>query len=153
MQFYDVVMNTFFEGEINELHIVCNSTINALFLKTLRHQVKCSHEGQALKDKIFAILYGYEMKIRDGCEVNGERDIDPVKAAIIRRAFTLFAEGYSVGLVIGIFNAEGIPLPKGNKWSGSSLHNLWQSTQLRHPEQQNLYQEAYLERQKLQNEP
>ncbi|NQY83157.1 MAG: recombinase family protein, partial [Alphaproteobacteria bacterium] len=121
-QFHGVVMNTFLEGEINELHIGFKGTMNALFLKTMRHQVKRSHEGQALKGKIFSMPYGYRMKIRDGHEIRGERDIDPDKAAIIRRAFTLFAEGHSLGSMIGIFNAEGIPSPKGKKWSGSSLH-------------------------------
>ena len=96
--------------------------MNVLFLKTMRHQVKRSHEGQALKGKIFAMPYGYRMKIRDGHEIRGERDIDPDKATIIRRAFILFAEGHSLGSMIGLFNAEGIPSPKGKKWSGSSLH-------------------------------
>ncbi|NQY82134.1 MAG: hypothetical protein HRT36_03675 [Alphaproteobacteria bacterium] len=68
-------------------------------------------KGQALEGKIFAMpLRGYWMKMCDGCEVKGERDIDPDKAAIIRRAFTLFAAGHSLFSIVNIFDAEGIRL-------------------------------------------
>lgn len=67
-------------------------------------------EGLALQQKpTGGKAYGYET-------VNGKRVINKAQAAIVRRIFTMYADGSSARAIASILNTEGIPSP-GSTWN------------------------------------
>ena len=52
----------------------------------------------------------------------GEREIDPVQAAIVRRIFQEYAEGLAPRRIAGRLNMEKIPGPRGGLWNASTIN-------------------------------
>lgn len=52
----------------------------------------------------------------------GERTIDPVEAAIVRRIFRAFVDGTAPKAIGKMLNSERVPGPKGRVWNASTIH-------------------------------
>ena len=54
---------------------------------------------------------------------NGKRlVVDEAQAAVVRRIFTLFADGHSHRKIAHMLNEEGVPSARGGTWAVSALH-------------------------------
>ncbi len=142
LRFAGVQIVTLAEGEISELHVGLKGTMNALFLKDLAAKTHRGLQGRVAKGKSGGgISYGYEVVKRldsEGEPVRGERRINPVEAAIVRRIFQEFAAGRSPLAIVKDLNGEGVPGPFGRTWSHSTVRG--------HPKRRNglLYNELYV---------
>ena len=122
----DVRIVTLSEGEINELHIGLKGTMNALFLKDLAAKTRRGQRGRVEAGKIpGGNSYGYKIVRRildNGSVSTGEREIDPVQAAIIRRIFQEYADGLAPRRIAGRLNTENIAGPRGGPWNASTIN-------------------------------
>jgi len=122
----EVRIFTLSEGEVNELHVGLKGTMNALFLKDLAIKTRRGQRGRVEAGKIpGGNSYGYKIVRRlleDGTVSTGEREIDPVQAAIIKRIFHEYANGKTPRLIAASLNAEGIPSPRGGQWNASTIN-------------------------------
>jgi DNA invertase Pin-like site-specific DNA recombinase len=117
---------TLSEGEINELHIGLKGTMGALYLKDLADKTRRGQRGRVEAGKSGGgNSYGYDV-VRgvgpDGQPLTGERRIDALEAAIVRRIFEAYASGVSPRAIAKQLNAEGIPGPLGGTWGPSTIH-------------------------------
>ncbi len=55
---------------------------------------------------------------------NGRLVIDPAEAAVVRRIFTMYADGSSYRQIIEALNADGIKTKRGKPFGNNSLHDL-----------------------------
>lgn len=125
MQFAGVRVVTIAEGEISELHIGLKGTMSALFLKDLAQKTHRGLEGRVRAGRSGGGLsYGYLVRrgLRaDGTPITGETEIASEEAAVVRRVFASYAGGQSPRAIARALNAEGIPGPRGGKWTASLL--------------------------------
>ena len=95
--------------------------VNGQFLEDLRHKVRRGHHGVVRSGRLIGLPYGYRAVI-DRHDARGERirglaAIDPETAAVVARIFADFARGLSPERIAAALNAEGVPSPKGARWS------------------------------------
>ncbi len=125
LRFAGVGIFTLAEGEIDELHVGLKGTMNALFLKDLAAKTHRGQRGRVEAGKAGGSLgYGYDVvKALDaaGEPVRGERRINEQQAGIVRRIFREFANGTSPRAIARRLNDEGIPGPRGKRWSDNTL--------------------------------
>lgn len=125
LQFAGVPIFTLAEGAISELHVGLKGTMNALFLKDLAKKTHRGLRGRVEKGKSGGgLCYGYDVVKRlnsEGEPVRGERAVNPVEAAVIRRIFREYARGVSPQVIARRLNAEGVPGPSGRLWTGTTL--------------------------------
>jgi DNA invertase Pin-like site-specific DNA recombinase len=126
LRFAGIRIVTLAEGEIGELHVGLNGTMNALFLRDLAAK---THRG--LRGRVEAgrsgggNAYGYQVVRRlgaDGAPVTGERQVDGAQAAVVRRIFRDYTAGKSPKRIALALNAEAIPGPHGGAWGASTLN-------------------------------
>ncbi|MDP1964715.1 MAG: recombinase family protein [Reyranella sp.] len=125
LRFAGVQIVTLSEGEISELHVGLNGTMNALFLKDLAAKTHRGIRGRVEKGKSGGgLCYGYDVVGHTNAEgepIRGERAINLIEAEIIRRVFRAFAAGISPRAIARHLNDEGIPGPVGALWTDSTL--------------------------------
>ncbi|MDP2373997.1 recombinase family protein [Reyranella sp.] len=125
LRFAGVQIVTLSEGEISELHVGLNGTMNALFLKDLAAKTHRGIRGRVEKGKSGGgLCYGYDVvghTSAEGEPIRGERAINLIEAEIIRRVFRAFAAGISPRAIARHLNDEGIPGPVGALWTDSTL--------------------------------
>ena len=109
------------EGEVDVMKAALKGVMNEMYTQSLGAQVKRSQRNRAMEGKIFGLSYGYKIKIENGREVRGDREIVPEQAEVIREIFTLFADGHSLSSIVQLLNAQNIPSPSGRQWTQSSL--------------------------------
>lgn len=111
---------------VSELHIGLTGTMNALFLKELGRKTHPGLKGRALAGKSAGgLTYAYKAVAKfasDGAPIRGDRDIDPVQAAVVRRIFADYAKGLSPKKIAEALNLEQIPGPQGGHWGTSTIH-------------------------------
>ena len=126
LQFQGVRIETVSEGVVSELHIGLTGTMNALFLQELGKKTHRGLKGKALAGKSAGgITYGYKAATSfaaNGEPIRGEREIDPVQAAVVRQIFEAYARGISSAKIAEQLNAEDIPGPRGGHWGASKIH-------------------------------
>ncbi len=125
LRFAGVSVVTLAEGEISELHVGLKGTMNALFLKDLAAKTHRGMRGRVEAGKAGGSRsYGYDVvKALDaaGEPIRGERRINEEQAGIVRRIFREFAAGASPRTIARRLNADGIPGPRGKRWSDNTL--------------------------------
>jgi DNA invertase Pin-like site-specific DNA recombinase len=124
LMFDGVKIVTLSEGEISELHVGLQGTMNALFLKDLadkrrglRGRVEAGKSGGGL-------CYGYDVvrsMAPDGTPITGDRRINKAEAAVVQRVFRAFAANTSPRQIVRQLNADGIPGPFGKPWCESTI--------------------------------
>lgn len=127
MQFADVKIFSVSEGEISSLHIGLKGTMNALFLKDLADKTRRGLRGRVEQGKSGGgVTYGYDIVKRiDPITqeyARGERSINEVEAAIVRRIFKEYVTGVSPRTIAHALNREGIPGPQGGQWGPSTIY-------------------------------
>ncbi len=126
LAYLDIRIHTLAEGEINELHVGLKGTMNALFLKDLAAKVRRGQRGRAeARRAAGGLSYGYSVVRKigpDGEIERGQRDVDPVQAAVIRRSFEEYVAGRSPRAIAADLNREGVPSPRGGAWNASTIN-------------------------------
>src|SRR6516162_11236895 len=129
LSFCAVKIVTMAEGEIGELHVGLKGTMNALYLKDLAHKTRRGLEGRVRQGKSGGgRCFGYEIVHsldHAGEPVHGERRINQIEAAIIRRIFEEFAKGHSPRAIAGALNKEAISGPASKAWGPSTIYGNW----------------------------
>ena len=122
-QFAGIRIFTLAEGWINELHVGLKGTMSALFLKDLADKTR-----RGLRGRIEAgasaggISYGCAVvRVPEG-EDRGARTIDQVQADVVRRIFRDYADGLSPKAIAAALNRDGLPSPRGEGWSQSTIN-------------------------------
>ncbi len=124
--YYGVPIWTAHEGRVTELHVGLKGTMNALYLKDMKDKIR---RGQSARVSAgFAsssCSYGYRV-VRGvvdekGRNVNGRREVDETKAAVVRRIFREYADGRSLPEIIEDLNRDSIPAPSGGLWKRTAL--------------------------------
>jgi DNA invertase Pin-like site-specific DNA recombinase len=125
LSFLGIGIVTLAEGEINELHVGLKGTMNALYLKDLAQKTRRGLEGRVRQGKSGGgLCYGYDVvRATDeaGEPVHGERRINEIQAAVVRRIFQEFAAGKSPRAIARGLNAEDIPGPRGRAWRDTAI--------------------------------
>ena len=120
LSYHGVAMVSITEGPISEIHIGLKGTMNAIFLKDLADKVRRGQYAAAANGSIpGGTLYGYDVEGAPG--TRGRRIINEVEAAIVRRIFAETAAGRPYREIARALNADGIPSPRGAKWSGTTI--------------------------------
>ena len=125
----DIRLFTLAEGEITELHVGLKGTMNALFLKDLAQKTRRGLEGRVRQGRSGGgLCFGYDV-IREhdgrGEPIHGGRKINEAEAAVVRRIFTVFANGQSPRAIALSLNAERIAGPHGETWGPSTIYGNW----------------------------
>lgn len=126
LTFAGVRLVTLTEGEVSELHIGLKGTMGALFLKDLADKTRRGLRGRVEAGKSGGgNSYGHRV-VRDlgpdGLPVTGERAIEPTEARVVERIFRDYAAGKSPRTIAQALNGEGLPGPRSEDWSASTLH-------------------------------
>ncbi len=120
-----VTLVTLEEGIITELHVGLKGTMNAIYLRSLSEKTRRGQRGIVRNGRMSSRApFGYRNANRvDGSRVErGLREIDPDQAAIVRRIFSLYANGTSAKAIAKLLTAEGIPTPSGGStWRHNTL--------------------------------
>ncbi len=120
-----VKLVTLEEGIITELHVGLKGTMNAMFLRSLSEKTRRGQRGIVRNGRMISRApFGYRSANRiEGTKVErGLREIDPDQAAIVRRIFSLYANGTSAKAIAKLLTAECIPTPRGGTtWRHSTL--------------------------------
>jgi site-specific DNA recombinase len=129
LSFAGVKLITLSEGEIGELHVGLKGTMNALFLKDLAQKTRRGLEGRIRQGKSGGgRCFGYDIIHsvgHSGEPVHGERRINQVEAAIVRRIFEEFAKGRSPRAIAACLNKEAISGPASKTWGPSTIYGNW----------------------------
>ncbi|MDE4100292.1 recombinase family protein [Phaeobacter gallaeciensis] len=120
LSFAGVKIVTLSEGEINHLHIGLKGTMNALFLKDLADKTRRGLRGRVEAGKSGGgKCFGYD--VVPG-EDRGERVVNVVHAAIVKRIFEDYADGKSPKAIAKQLNRENVPGPSGKGWGQSTIN-------------------------------
>jgi site-specific DNA recombinase len=130
LSFARIKLITLSEGEVGELHVGLKGTMNALFLKDLAQKIRRGLEGRIRQGKSGGgLCFGYDVVRKldaAGEAVHGERRINGVEAAIVRRIFEAFARGRSPRVIAQSLNKDGVPGLAGRSWGPSTIYGNWQ---------------------------
>lgn len=124
--YYGVPIWTAHEGRITELHVGLKGTMNALYLKDMKDKIRRGQSARvAAGYASSSCSYGYQV-VRGvvdgkGRNVNGVRQVDEAKAAVVRRIFSEYAAGRSLPEIITGLNRDNIPAPAGGLWKRTAL--------------------------------
>ena len=125
LTFAGVNIVTLAEGDITHLHIGFKGTMNALFLKDLADKTRRGLRGRVEAGKSGGgLCYGYRVvrSLTGTTITTGEREIEPIEAAVVERIFREFVGGASPKQIAKRLNQEGIKGPAGAQWNPSTIH-------------------------------
>ncbi len=123
MRFADVSIVTLSEGEVSELHIGLKGTMGALFLKDLADKTRRGLRGRVEMGRSGGgLCFGYDVVRTADPDDRGEREINPIEAAVVRRIFRDYLAGHSSHTIAMTLNEEGIAGPQGKEWGPSTIH-------------------------------
>jgi len=90
---------------------------------SVEDQVRSCFEGRVLAGKSGGgLCFGYRGVRRvgsNGKPVNGEREIDPEAAVVVRRIFAEYVSGRSARQIARAVNGQDLPGPRGGRWTAS----------------------------------
>lgn len=113
------------DGEVSDLIGGVKGAIDAHFRKELGAKIRRGQRGAVERGRAPAgLAYGYARVARfddRGDPIRGLRAIDEAQAAIVRRIFREFVAGQSARAIAIALNADGIPSPRGGKWTDSTI--------------------------------
>ena len=145
IRFVSIVDNADTDNRGNKKSRQINGLVNEWYLEDMSENIRSvltNRREKGLHIGSFA-LYGYE---KDP-EHKGHLVIDPEAAAVVRRVFTLFSQGYGKTAIARILNEEGIPNPteykrqKGLRYSAppGKTGTLWKYPAIAHMLTNELY--------------
>lgn len=105
--------------------LACAAPSASLYLKDLAAKTHRGQEGRVRQGRAIGHApYGYRVVRQIGA--NGElerglRTVEEAEAAVIRRVFTLYAQGLKPLAIARLLNGEGIPGPSGGPWLADTI--------------------------------
>ena len=122
LTFAGVSIVTVAQGDIGPLHVGFQGTINEMYLADLAQKTR-----RGLRGRVEAGLSGGGLCYGYHCgATTGEREIDPVEAAVVRRIFRQYADHVSPKAIAKALNKERVPGPRSRgrecAWSPSTIH-------------------------------
>ncbi|MEQ8435405.1 MAG: recombinase family protein [Oceanicaulis sp.] len=121
----EIVLCTVATGVVTDIVLAFKAVQNQQFIK---QNVQKSKRGQELAISqgrmSGSVPYGYRKVAKfdgRGEPINGLREPDPDRAAIVQRIHAEFDAGRTTGEIAKTLNAEGIPSPKGKQWRAGTL--------------------------------
>lgn len=125
LECHGVALHTVTEGIVDGMKIAVVGLIGSIFLPNLRAKVRRGLAAVVESGRTPAkVLYGYRKVVAhdaSGNVIPGLREIDPDKAAIVRRIFRDFANGQSAVQIAKGLNSDGIPGPRGGEWNPATI--------------------------------
>ncbi len=110
---------------ITKLELHFRATLSDELVDQIRFRTREGMKTAVKKGKASTCLaYGYKLSQQrdaNGDRIKGQRDIDPVKAEIVRRIFKMYADGISPRDIAHILNTEGIIGPRGAAWRDTAI--------------------------------
>jgi site-specific DNA recombinase len=107
------------DGEADQVQVGIRGLVGALYLQDLSHKVRRGLAGVTREGRYAGGRpYGY----RPVAGSPGELVVVEAEADVIRRIFTLFADGQSPRQIATLLNAEHIAAPRGSYWSSGTLY-------------------------------
>ncbi|MEJ6011797.1 recombinase family protein [Novosphingobium aquae] len=126
MGYAGVKIFTLSEGEVSHLHVGLKGTMNALFLKDLADKTRRGLRGRVEAGKSGGgNSYGYDVVKQfdgNGEPIRGDRAINAVTSAVVRRIFKDYASGKSAKRIATELNRDGIRAPTGGEWGFSTIN-------------------------------
>jgi site-specific DNA recombinase len=126
MAFAGVRIVTLSEGDVTHLHVGLKGTMNALFLKDLADKTRRGLRGRVEDGKSGGgLCFGYDVVKQfatNGEPIRGDRTINEVEAAVVRRIFADYLAGKSSRAIAFELNKEGVSGPQGAEWGPSTIH-------------------------------
>jgi site-specific DNA recombinase len=121
LSFLRIALHTVTTGEVTAMHVGMLGTMAQMYLKDLAEKTKRGQLGRALKGRIpGGKAYGYDVIPADA-DGAGERRINPVAAAVVRRIFEQFRAGVSPRAIAKQLNADAVPGPDGRPWADTTI--------------------------------
>lgn len=110
---------------ITKLELHFRATLSDELVDQTRFRTREGMKTAVRKGKASTCLaYGYKLSQKrdtNGDRIKGLRDIDPVKAEIVRRIYTMYADGVSPRDIADILNKEGIIGRRGVAWRDTAI--------------------------------
>ena len=121
-EFKDVKIITLRSGrDVTLVDVGVKGIINAVYVDGMKHNILRAQRNRAKEGKLVGMSYGYKMRIRDGREVTGRRDIEPKNAEVVLDIFKMYGDGHSLGSIVRILNSKGILSPGKKLWTKSRI--------------------------------
>jgi DNA invertase Pin-like site-specific DNA recombinase len=115
---------------VTDLEMALRAALSHELVEQIRYRTREGMKMAVTKGKAATRLsYGYvlsQQRDANGDRIRGLRDIDPVKAEIIRRIFRLYADGMSPQDIASLLNSEGLEGPDGIAWRDTAVRG-WKS--------------------------
>ena len=122
LSFAGVQLFTLSEGEITDLQVGLNGTMNALYLKDLADKTRRGLRGRVEAGRSGGgNSYGYDVVAGPEGD-RGIRRINQAEAEFVRRIFKEYAAGKSPREIAFGLNADQVPGPTGRDWGPSTIN-------------------------------
>lgn len=121
----DIVICTVVSGVVTDIELAFKAVQNKEFIKQTVFKSKRGQELAVSQGRMSgSIPYGYRKVHKldaKGEPINGLREIDSKKEAIVVRIHNEFDAGRTTFEICATLNAEGVPGPKGKDWRPGAL--------------------------------
>jgi DNA invertase Pin-like site-specific DNA recombinase len=126
LRYRDVELWTVHAGTpVNDLEMALRAALSHELVEQIRYRTREGMKTAVQKGKASTCLaYGYmlsQQRDANGDRIKGLREIDPAKAEVVRRIFTLYADGMSPRDIAQLLNNEGVPGSRGRKWRDTAI--------------------------------
>lgn len=116
--FHGVELYSVQEGRQDFMRVLFTGFGAQLFSEKISDHTKRGMQGAITRKRLHSRAYGYNIR---EAESGSNREIDPARAAVVKRIFEEFASGRSAHAIALGLNEDRIPAPKGNSWEASTL--------------------------------
>lgn len=122
MEALDIVVCTVSSGVVSDMEVAFKAAQNARYVKGQAEKTRRGQEGTVKDGRISGQpAYGYRMVLALNGK-NGQREPDPVQAAVVRRIMTDYVAGMTPLEIAKALNAEGVPGPRGGPWLPGAIY-------------------------------
>ncbi|EPR23220.1 hypothetical protein L905_08500 [Agrobacterium sp. TS43] len=126
LRYRDVDLWTVHAGSpVTDMEMSFRAMLSHELVGQIRYRTREGMKTAVRKGKASTCLaYGYmisQQRDVNSDRIKGLREIDPAKADIVRRIFTLYADGMSPRDIAQLLNKEGIPGSRGRKWRDTAI--------------------------------
>lgn len=119
LTFSGVQIRAVHDGIATDMLVGLRGLVGTLYLKDLAQKV---HRGMAGVTRDGRHAGGRSYGYRAVAGARGELVIEPAEAQIVRRIFSEYTSGHNPRAIAASLNHDGIPPPRGQVWSGSTLN-------------------------------
>lgn len=119
LTFYGVDIIAVHDGAADPIQIGIRGLMGALYLSDLKHKVRRGLSA-VLRDGRSPGGRPYGYSVVPGKP--GELTVNEDEAAVVRQIFEAYAAGVSPRDIAANLNADGVPSPRGGRWSASTIN-------------------------------